>query len=220
MRTGILSTIVILAALLAGPSVARSNHRGNAPGPQDASFDYYVLSLSWSPAYCESHRTDTVQCGATRYGFVLHGLWPEGASGRNPDTCRSAFTLDDSARSLGRSIFPSEKLVAHEWDKHGTCSGLDASAYFQQADSARNLIHIPDVLKPGSSKRTMSASELSSLLRDANPGLPSKSLAITCAQGKLSEVRVCLDKNLAPIACQTGVRNSCGAGAIEILGVN
>jgi ribonuclease I len=40
-----------------------------------AQYDYFLLSLSWSPSYCLTHGDDRAQC-SKGYGFVLHGLWP------------------------------------------------------------------------------------------------------------------------------------------------
>lgn len=45
--------------------------------PLGTGFDFYVLSLSWSPSYCEAEGTDASrqQCAASRpYAFVVHGL--------------------------------------------------------------------------------------------------------------------------------------------------
>ncbi len=51
-------------------------------------FDYYLLSLSWSPEYCaKSRRDDELQC-ARPYAFVAHGLWPQNEQGW-PSDCRS-----------------------------------------------------------------------------------------------------------------------------------
>src|SRR5262245_26202773 len=52
-------------------------------------FDYYALSLSWSPTYCTSQvgQNDSQQCGPGRtYAFVVHGLWPQYERGW-PENC-------------------------------------------------------------------------------------------------------------------------------------
>jgi ribonuclease T2 len=43
-------------------------------------FDYFILSLSWSPNWCanEGAEKGDPQCAAgAGYGWVLHGLWPQ-----------------------------------------------------------------------------------------------------------------------------------------------
>ena len=66
----------IVAIALAGIAVAQ-DRRQNQPGQ----FDFYVLSLSWSPSFCESAgergTPPREQCGARPYSFVVHGLWPQ-----------------------------------------------------------------------------------------------------------------------------------------------
>lgn len=207
-------TAAVAVALCAGGAYAKPKGAGAS-----GTFDYYVLSLSWSPVYCESHPSDSQQCGTKRFGFVLHGLWPQYAAGGYPDTCSTSATLDENARNLARSIFPSEKLIAHEWTKHGTCSGMTAKEYFQAADEARNSIRVPDKLQPGNKVLQLRAQEISSLLRDANPKLTNSSLAVICGGQELSEVRVCLSKDLTPRACGQGVRTSCPSSPVRVPGV-
>ena len=52
-------------------------------------FDFYVLALSWSPAYCqiEGSNANRKQCAEDRdLGFVVHGLWPQFETGY-PEFC-------------------------------------------------------------------------------------------------------------------------------------
>ena len=63
-----------------GGAASAQDRRQNAPGE----FDFYVLSLSWSPSFCEaasergrSGRSQDVQCGGRPFSFVVHGLWPQ-----------------------------------------------------------------------------------------------------------------------------------------------
>ncbi|MGH6785471.1 MAG: ribonuclease T2 family protein, partial [Novosphingobium sp.] len=48
----------------------------------------YVLAVSWSPEYCRGD-TASMQCSGRqgRFGFVLHGLWPEARKGPPPQWC-------------------------------------------------------------------------------------------------------------------------------------
>ena len=119
----VVAILVTACATLCGPSAyARSKHT-NAPAPVAGQFDYYLLTLSWSPTCCKGHQEDKQQCGMQKhFGFVLHSLWPQYQAGKYPQTCSTDNRLTDEARSVGEDVFPSEKLIAHEWDKHGGTS--------------------------------------------------------------------------------------------------
>src|ERR1700742_1398825 len=80
-----------------------------------ADFDYYILALSWSPAYCLLHQGDKDQC-TKGYGFVLHGLWPQYERGGYPEHCQSGEAINEAARKIGAMTYPSPYLADHEWD--------------------------------------------------------------------------------------------------------
>src|SRR5258705_1892862 len=72
--------LLALAALtgIAGTASAQ-DRRQNAPGE----FDFYVLSLSWSPSFCEaasergnSGRSQQAQCGGRPFSFGAPRPWP------------------------------------------------------------------------------------------------------------------------------------------------
>ena len=112
-------------------------------------FDFYVLALSWSPAYCAGDDDpDPAQCGVAR-GFVVHGLWPQYEHGW-PDYCPSdrPRDLDPSTLAAATDIFPSQSLADYEWRRHGMCSGLAAEAYFALTRAAaERLVVPPDVCR-------------------------------------------------------------------------
>jgi len=149
---------------------------------------------------------------------VLHGLWPQYAKGGFPATC-STQGLDADDKALAKTVFPSDKLVEHEWQKHGTCSGLQPKDYIQAADTAHKSVAIPTLLQPGKNKRTMATANVTQSLLDANPALTRQGLALLCTGKELSEVRVCLDKDLKPMACGQGVGGTCKGSTITLLGV-
>jgi ribonuclease T2 len=115
-------------------------------------------------------------------------------------------------------VYPSETLVAHEWQKHGTCSGLDPAAYFRAADEARRAVRIPAAFEPGARTQDTTARAVSRAIRDANPGLTQRGLAVVCSGPELAEVRVCLSKDLKPTACGSNVRDTCRSGTIRVPG--
>lgn len=209
----------LLLCLVATLALARHHHRydESAQGAAVAGqFDYYLLSLSWSPTYCLTHDTDLPQCGSKGYGFVLHGLWPQYASGGYPENCASDAPLDAAARRVGESLYPSPRLVSHEWQRHGTCSGLGALEYFRTADRALAAVRVPAVLETPRQPLALTAEQVRAAFRGANARLGADGMSLACARNELSEVRVCLSRELQPIACGRGVRDRCPAGALQI----
>ena len=111
-------------------------------------FDFYVLSLSWSPSFCAAAaergngRGPTPQCGPRPYSFVVHGLWPQYDKGF-PEYCEvPAPRLNRGIVSSMLDLMPAPRLIYNEWDKHGTCSGLAARDYFDTVRKAREAIKI------------------------------------------------------------------------------
>ena len=116
------------------------------PSSKD-SFDFYVLSLSWSPDYCAgSGGDDTQQCSiGKKLGFVLHGLWPNYTRGY-PSNC-STQKLPAAVKAKFPNLYPSESLYDHEWEKHGTCSGLEPEAYLTLSKKLKESVKIPDAYR-------------------------------------------------------------------------
>src|SRR5205085_3034557 len=139
----------VIAMSLAAGAAAAQDRRQNRPGE----FDFYVLSLSWSPSYCEAageHGTPPQQqCGERPYSFVVHGLWPQYECGF-PEFCQQpAPRLDRNIISSMLDLMPAPRLIFNEWDRHGTCSGLAARAYFETVRKARASVKIPpEYLEP------------------------------------------------------------------------
>jgi ribonuclease T2 len=207
------------AALASAPAAARHNHRHSEAARSAGiagQFDYYLLTLSWSPTYCLTHSDDQAQCGSKGYGFVLHGLWPQYQDGGYPEYCGADAPLSAAAGRVGESLFPSPRLVGHEWDRHGRCSGLDALDYFRTADRALAVVQVPPALQTPRQSLLLSAAQVRAAFRSANPTLEADGLAIACTRNELSEVRVCLDRQLRWRSCGRGVRDSCPRGALRI----
>ncbi len=198
---------LLLLALLCPIALARhhSHATGNAPGH----FDYYLLSLSWSPSYCLVHPDDRYQCQGRGFGFVLHGLWPQFNTGGYPQDCESNVGVDPEAKALGRTLYPSPSLMEHEWRRHGTCSGLAPADYFRTADKALAVVHIPASFEAPRSDQRLAPGQILAAFLGANPELPPHSLTVACSRGELSEVRVCLTQNLQVRPCGHGVSDSC-----------
>lgn len=199
--TGLLASLA--AGLLAPVDVHASSHRGRnernvgAPGQ----FDYYAMALSWSPAYCATHQ-DPNQCApGHQSGFVLHGLWPQYTQGF-PESC-SNERLSGSDVARYASLYPSPKMITHEWSKHGTCSGLNPAAYFGMSEKLRGQLAIPSAYQRPSQPVRTSYADFVGAFAAANPRLPQNSVLPFCGGGGrfLNEIHACFDKSGTGIGC-------------------
>lgn len=191
----------------------------NAPRGTAGEFDYYLMSMSWSPQYCASPAgsRDTVQCGdQRRYAFVLHGLWPQYDRGW-PQFCATSQTLSNALVEKMLDVMPSRRLVRHEWDKHGVCTGLSAADYFGKARAAFQNIKIPNTMQNPRDARTVAPARIRDEVAAANPGLAKDAISVTCTGRFLSEVRVCLGKDLKGRACPAEItRQACRVAEVIV----
>lgn len=212
----------IVALIVLALFAAYSAYEGSQPtqrkpneGPvtrTQSAFDYYLISLSWSPSYCETNPDDNDQCGRRGFGFILHGLWPQYDHGGGPQACPGDERPDRDTISKTLAFMPSRRLIEHEWRSHGSCSGLAADAYFDLADRAFAAVRIPKALADTGSPPPMTAEQVRAAFVDANPGMQSDMLAVSCHAETLSEIRICVDENLNLRACGRGVRMQCPRG--------
>ena len=196
-------------AAAAGVASAQ-DRRQNAPGE----FDFYVLALSWSPSFCEAAAErgnsgrSNVQCSRP-YSFVVHGLWPQYERGF-PEYCqRPSPRLDRNIMSSMLDLMPAPGLIFSEWDKHGTCSGLAARAYFESIRKARAAVKIPEQFLDLSEPKTIAPSDIEEAFIKVNPGLSSSAISVLCTSRRLSEVRVCMSKDMQFRACEEIDRRAC-----------
>lgn len=187
--------------------------------PQGEGFDFYVLSLSWSPSYCEAEgaKANRQQCGASRpHAFVVHGLWPQFERGY-PENCGTGEVKvsDQTARSL-YDIMPSAGLIRHQWRKHGSCSGLSQSDYFAVLRTAREKVAIPEAYRRLDAYRRVDPERVEDEFLAANPGLSADGIAVTCDRRFLREVRICLTKELEFRDCGEVDRRSCSRDSIAM----
>jgi ribonuclease T2 len=173
--------------------------------PRGTGFDFYVLALSWSPTYCQdasAAKRDVVQCAGPRpFAFVVHGLWPQYEQGF-PRSCTSS--QQRPSRSDIRAmldVMPSERLVQHEWESHGTCSGLSASDYLKVVRAASRAVTIPADFGSATQWRRVSAGSVEAAFVASNPSMTEAGIGVAKRGNLLSEVRVCLTLDLKPRSC-------------------
>ena len=211
LRLLISFSLLVLAGLGASGPASAQDRRQNVPGE----FDFYVLSLSWSPSFCEeatergNSGRSQAQCGGRPFSFVVHGLWPQYEQGF-PEYCqRPSPRLERNIMTSMLDLMPAPGLIFNEWDKHGTCSGLSERAYFETIRKARAAVKIPEDFLQLQDAKTVAPSEVEDAFVKANPGLPNTAISVTCNRTRLSEVRICMSKDLQFRACEELDRRAC-----------
>jgi ribonuclease T2 len=205
----------------ARPDVSQKIPKTQTQVPLGKGFDFYVLSLSWSPTWCADNDTGgkTQQCRkGGDHGFIVHGLWPQNDRGY-PEFCPSRQP-DRVPENLGRTIMdiiPSMGLIGHQWRKHGSCSGLSQKDYFAVTRAAWERIRVPAELEPQRDGIRLAPDSVEQAFVTANPGLERKGIAVTCAGGQLEEVRICMTPDLSFRPCPEVDRAGCRAKSIEQL---
>jgi len=190
-----------LALLFMLACTACDSGERNRPGD----FDYYVLVLGWSPAYCnmEGRQRGDDQCEAGRErAFTLHGLWPQYERGW-PKNCRLSHRpfVPESVIDQMNDIMPGRGLLIHEYRAHGTCSGLDPERYFAISRELYQRVAVPAPFRHGGETLQLTPAEIETDFLNANPWLKPDMISISCRKGQLLDIRVCFDRDLAPRAC-------------------
>ena len=183
-----------------------------AQGERAGDFDYYVMSLSWSPNWCAvtGDNRDDPQCDTGRgLSFTLHGLWPQNEAGY-PSYCRTgARDPSRSDTAAMADIMGGAGLAFYEWKKHGRCSGLEARAYFDVSRRAYKSVVIPDVFTDLGKDVELPASVVEDAFIEANPAFARDQITVTCDRWMIQEVRICLTKDLDPRQCGADVVQDC-----------
>ena len=214
--------LMVACVLLSVTPLAGARHHHRRDTQSDATagqFDYYLLSLSWSPAFCLQQPGSQECNGPRRLGFIVHGLWPQNEKGW-PSNCGGSSDIPDAVVNEMLDLMPAKKLIYHEWSTHGTCSGLTPEEYFGMVRRARNSLAVPqEFSSPTAAIQQAPAAIVSEFLR-ANTKLPQGSVVATCGGGgnpRLREVHVCFDKQLSARVCsEDALREECKAGSVVV----
>jgi ribonuclease T2 len=212
------NALLILLALSMLAAGASARHRKSSAG-EPGTFDYYLLSLSWSPAFCLSDPGAAECSGPRRFGFIVHGLWPQYEKGW-PENCNVHQQVPDNVVSAISDIMPARGLVHHEWSAHGTCSGLDPTDFFALLRRAYAGIAVPASLSRVAQEIEQPPGAIAAEFLHANPKLSAQSIVITCSRQdapRLREVHICLDRDLNPRACSAdAARGACRAATLIV----
>lgn len=201
----------LLGACLAAGAVRAQDRAGD--------FTHYVLALSWNASWCalEGEARGAEQCDPRlELGFTMHGLWPQREEGW-PEYCRTRGPDPTRAQTAAMAdVMGSGGLAWHQWKKHGRCAGLPAEAYFALARRAFGAVEQPEALGQLDRAVRIDPAVVEEAFLEANPWLSAEQLAVTCREGMLQEVRVCLTRELAPRACTAQVERGCRASSVTL----
>lgn len=208
---------LVIAALVgsAGFAPAAQAQPREDRGAPMGRFDFYVLSLSWSATWCAitGERRGSSQCESGRNpGFVVHGLWPQYERGYPAFCTPDGRNPSRAALAKAEGVLPEVGLARHQWRKHGTCSGLSAEAYFEATAAAKAKVKIPAALNAPRHSQRITVLEVERAFAEANPGLRTDMMGVTCERGMIEEVRICLSRDLRSFQpCPEVNRDSCRA---------
>jgi ribonuclease T2 len=173
-------------------------------------FDFYLLTLSWSPEYCATN-PGSQEC-AGHPGFVVHGLWPQNDNGTYPQNCGSR--PGPTSDAVWQGVLPTQALAVHEWLTHGVCTPYDADTYFGLIRKAFGEVQIPPAFTNTTQQTMEPPASIIAQFASINTGFPPGGIAVSCGNNRLTAMQFCLDKNLNPIAC-SGVK-TCRANVVKV----
>lgn len=179
----------------------------------------YTLALTWSPQYCSGNpRNAAFQCDGKngRFGFTLHGLWPDGMGKDWPQYCRATDLLPRKVIRDTLCATPSAQLIQHEWAKHGTCMTTKPELYFDLSRTLYSQIRYPDMA--ALAKRTsLTVGNFANAFAAANRGISADMLRVTTTRGGwLDEVWLCMDKAMDYTRCPTHQGGAANAARLRI----
>ena len=176
-----------------------------------------ILAMSWSPQFCRTHSGARYasQCGAQKFGFIVHGLWPDGAGRNNPQWCKAVPAVPRDVVRANFCAMPSVDLQAHEWAKHGSCIAKNASDYLGAGRRLFGALKFPDM--DALSRERPTVGGFVTAMTTLNPGVRADMFRVTTGRGGwLEEVRLCLDTNYHATRCPRDVGGAPLRSALKI----
>jgi ribonuclease T2 len=180
----------------------------------------YTLALSWAPEFCRGRERDprhALQCSGAmgRFGFVVHGLWPEGEQ-TWPQWCRAVPPPSPTLLRGQLCRTPSVELVAHQWAKHGSCMNRTSAGYFRVSNIIADSMRYPPMERLSRDK-ALTAGALRQAFAAANVGRPPGSFGLLVSRsGWLKEVRVCMNRRFRAARCPTRQKGPPDGAVIKV----
>ncbi len=213
------------------------------PQPPKGGVPFYVLALSWQPAFCENmmHKTECkigTQSSYEATHFTLHGLWPQPRRNVFCGVDRATAALDDQhkweqlpapqlsaeTKAALEIVMPGTKSVLerHEWIKHGTCyPGGDAETYYKDSIRLTNAVNSSVVQQffAANIGKTIQASDLRAKFSEAFGKGAGERVRVSCnKEGLITELTIGLKGDISsgvPMADLMAASETTDAGCLS-----
>jgi len=117
-------------------------------------FSFHVFASMWHPSIC-ALESSCYEHGDQEF-WNIHGLWPSDGkmglgycTGELFDPAQVQDQKADLTRYWNGMYSDDNAFHAHEWARHGTCSGMDIPTYFSNAVQLARNLDIYGTLKKG-----------------------------------------------------------------------
>lgn len=179
----------------------------------------YALAVSWSPEFCRGDKDpQSTQCSGRngRFGFVVHGLWPESGDGPSPQWCKPVPPPSPETVRRNLCMTPVPWLIAHEWAKHGSCMAPSADDYFRATRRLWERLKWPDI-NALSRRDNLTVGDLRTAIALANPGLRRDAIGVMIGRnGWLRELRLCYSPAFRSQPCRRGQFGPAGSEPLKV----
>jgi len=231
LRAGLALGVIAALCVTAMPLVDKDACNGDDYGTSGV-FDFYVFEQEWPAQFCSGQSYPLCQqpTAFMKTNLCIHGLWPNYNTAQNghdwPQCCQCQWgpNLNQTAINLlaadMHQYWPDEQAKpgyntssfwAHEWGKHGTCSGLDPYTYFSSAIDVEKTIDTPSIITDNAGGSVSLSDLYSAYGQSVCDGSADCMVSADCTNGALNTITTCWDKQLTQISCPNEVisANSC-----------
>lgn len=181
--------------------LGRHSNKGSGGGGNSGDPTMYVFAYSWTPGFCNTQSNDPgCESPEAYWGshFTVHGLWPQYTTTGYPADCTTEPFDPKSPEAVGitnmEKYWPNVQAAegssdyddfwTHEWTKHGTCSGLKQTDYFNTTMSLAMTFGTPSIFTDNVGK-SVPANDLRSALGGATKA------SLICSNGQLTGAYTC-----------------------------
>ena len=213
-----------------------TSHHHSGSGGSSGDDTMYVFAYSWTPGFCNTQSNDPGCSNPESYWtnhFTIHGLWPQYVTDGYPHDCNNTPFDIKSPEAVGMDLMnqywpnvqakPTDSdyddFWTHEWTKHGTCSGLTQTNYFNTTINLAQQFGTPSIFTQNTGK-SVNADDLRTAL-----GGKTKASLICSGGNKLTGAYTCWSQSNGEPTKQTTCpscvqqEDTCSSSSVSIEGM-